>query len=66
MAAGKPRDWAFSLALAEEVGVVTLPVSPFFGPEVSEDERVRFVRFCFAKTDATLDEAAKRLRKLAA
>jgi len=65
MREGKPRDWAFSLALAREIGVVTLPVSPFFGPEVSEDERVRFVRFCFAKTDDTLEEAARRLRQLA-
>jgi len=61
----EPRDWTFCRALAAELGVVSLPVSPFFGPDAPENMRTRFVRFCFAKTDETLNEATLRLRKLA-
>ena len=38
---------------------MSLPVSPFFGPSSPESIRTRFARFCFAKTDATLEEASQ-------
>lgn len=60
------KDWTCCRALAAEVGIVCLPVSPFFGEQTPESIRTRFARFCFAKTDATLEEAAKRLRSLRA
>jgi len=62
----EPQDWAFCRALAAQLGVVSLPISPFFGPDASPDVRTRFARFCFAKTDTTLEEAARRLRQLGA
>lgn len=62
----EPRDWTFSRALAAQLGIVTLPVSPFFGPAAPQDVRTRFVRVCFAKTDSTLEEAGRRLQKLKA
>ena len=46
--------------LVKEVGVAAIPLSAFYGDGF--DQRV--VRFCFAKKDETLIEAAARLRKL--
>lgn len=60
----EPRDWTFCRALAAEIGMVALPVSPFFGPDAPSGVRTRFARFCFAKTFATLEEAERRLQGL--
>lgn len=57
-------DWTFCRAMAAQLGIVALPVSPFFGPDAPDTVRTRFARFCFAKTDATLEEARQRLAKL--
>jgi len=46
--------------LVREIGVAAIPLSAFYGDGF--DQRV--VRFCFAKKDETLIEAAARLRKL--
>ena len=46
--------------LIEEVGVAAIPLSAFYGDDF--DQQV--VRFCFAKKDDTLREAASRLKKL--
>ena len=43
-----------------EVGVAAIPLSAFYGDGFDQ----RIVRFCFAKEDATLQEALKRLQKL--
>lgn len=61
---GEAQDWTFCRALATELGIVSLPVSPFFGPGAPEDVRTRFARFCFAKTDCTLTEAERRFARL--
>ncbi|MDX1477260.1 MAG: methionine aminotransferase [Saprospiraceae bacterium] len=53
-------DLAFARWLTEEHGVATIPLSPFYAEKISQP----VVRFCFAKTEATLDEAAERLRQL--
>ena len=46
--------------LLERTGVAGVPGEAFFeGPEGH-----RFIRFCFAKTDADLEEACNRLEKL--
>ena len=50
----------FCLWLTREIGVAAIPLSAFYGNGF--DQRV--VRFCFAKQDATLNEALLRLRRL--
>lgn len=46
--------------LTREVGVAAIPLSAFYGDGFNQG----VVRFCFAKTDETLREAIRRLRKL--
>ncbi len=47
----------FAVRLTKEAGVATIPVAAFYKNPV--DNKV--LRFCFAKKEATLDEAANRL-----
>ena len=49
----------YAIRLTKEAGVATIPVSAFY--KQAEDNRV--LRFCFAKKEATLEEAANKLRK---
>ncbi|WP_430395605.1 aminotransferase [Ferrovibrio sp.] len=51
-------DAAYCQKLVAEAGVAAIPVSAFY----AENHIRNVVRFCFAKTNATLDEAAKRLK----
>jgi methionine transaminase len=53
-------DRSFCEWLVAERGVAAIPVSAFY--DVAPDARL--VRFCFAKTDATLRAAAERLQGL--
>jgi methionine aminotransferase len=53
-------DLSFCEWLTREKGVAAIPVSAFY--ETPPDARL--IRFCFAKTDATLQQAAERLRGL--
>jgi methionine transaminase len=50
----------FALWLTREIGVACIPMSAFYHDEIDQ----RIVRFCFAKKEATLAEAARRLRTL--
>jgi N-succinyldiaminopimelate aminotransferase len=59
-ALGEADDVAFCQRLVREQGVASIPVSAFYA---SGDVR-QIVRFCFAKTDATLDSALERLSGL--
>ncbi|PJK03426.1 aminotransferase [Lysobacteraceae bacterium NML75-0749] len=54
-------DLAFSHWLTREHGVTGIPLSPFY--EAAPDGQ-RLLRLCFAKSDATLDAAIERLRRL--
>jgi methionine transaminase len=45
--------------MTSEVGVTPIPVSAFYSTPTEQ----RIIRFCFAKRDETLDDAAKRLTK---
>jgi aspartate/methionine/tyrosine aminotransferase len=54
---GIADDVAFCERLIREAGVAAIPVSAFY----AEDKVTTVARFCFAKHDATLDEAARRL-----
>jgi len=51
-------DVAFCRDIIENAGVASIPVSAFYATEPDR----RFVRFCFAKPDDMLDEAAGRLK----
>ena len=53
-------DEEFCRAIIEEAGVAAIPLSAFYRPESADIPR-HFARFCFAKRDAVLDEAARRL-----
>lgn len=50
----------FAIRLVKEYGVAAIPVSVFYKNETNN----KVLRFCFAKKEATLEEAAKRLMKL--
>ncbi len=58
---GARDDVHFCRFLVEEIGVAAVPGSSFY--HVPSDGRQQ-VRFCFCKTDETLDDAARRLRSL--
>jgi aminotransferase len=49
-----------SITLLRETGVATVAGSAFY----HSDGGNNLLRFCFAKTDAELEEACSRLRKL--
>ncbi|MCQ4166502.1 pyridoxal phosphate-dependent aminotransferase [Tahibacter harae] len=53
-------DLNFCEWLVREAGVAAIPVSAFY--ETAPDARI--IRFCFAKSDATLSAAAERLARL--
>ena len=57
-ARGVPDDVAFCRRLITEVGVAAIPTSVFYADPAGAP---RFARFCFAKRDETLREAASRL-----
>ncbi len=58
---GFPNDVEFTRYLVEEIGVAVVPGSSFYSNLAAGSQQVRFA---FCKTDATLDEAARRLDKL--
>lgn len=53
-------DINFATTLTKEVGVTGIPLSPFY----TKDPNSRYIRFCFAKKEATLEAAADRLSKI--
>jgi len=53
-------DVEFADRLVREVGVASIPVSPFY----EDAPALSVVRFCFAKNDSTLERAAERLRRI--
>jgi aspartate/methionine/tyrosine aminotransferase len=58
----RPLGWTgtdaeFCMHLTTQAGVTAVPVSAFFTGEADQ----HFVRFCFAKNDAALDEAISRM-----
>ena len=53
-------DARYARRLTEEIGVASIPVSVFS----EQPSARRLLRFCFAKDDATLEEAAERLCRL--
>ena len=53
----EPDDEAVARRIIREAGVAAIPVSAFCGDEPAQG----YLRFCFAKEDATLDAAIERL-----
>jgi aspartate/methionine/tyrosine aminotransferase len=58
---GVPNDVSFTRHLIQEIGVAAVPGSSFYSDPGSGRQQVRF---CFSKTDATLEAAARRLQRL--
>lgn len=52
------NDRDFAVRLTREIGVASIPVSVFY----SDLADFKLLRFCFAKEDAMLEEAAGRLK----
>lgn len=53
-------DLEFAKDMVTEWGIASIPLSPFYS-DGSED---KLVRFCFAKTEALLDQAGELLRRM--
>ena len=53
-------DFTFTKRLVTEFGVAAIPISPFY----ADGRDTKCIRFCFAKDDASLIQAAERLIKL--
>lgn len=53
-------DYELAIRLTHEIGVASIPVSVFY----HQKNDYKILRFCFAKDDALLQEAAKRLSLL--
>lgn len=51
----------FAARLTREHGVASIPIAPFLQPD---EPAGPVLRFCFAKRDATLEQAAERLRRV--
>src|SRR5690606_24300091 len=54
-------DRDFAIRLTKVAGVATIPLSPFY----SSGSDARILRFCFAKKEETLYDAAQRLKSWA-
>jgi methionine aminotransferase len=59
-AISREDDQSFARRLTTEFGVAAIPLSPFY----PSSPDMRLIRFCFCKEAATLEEAARRLRRL--
>jgi len=53
-------DVGFAMRLVQDAGVATVPGSSFWS---RPQDGARWLRFCYAKKDETLDEAVRRLRE---
>lgn len=56
------NDVAMSQWLVHEHGIATIPISVFYEQPIQDQ---RLIRLCFAKTEATLQQAAQRLCQIA-
>ncbi|HVK47450.1 MAG TPA: methionine aminotransferase [Pseudobacter sp.] len=53
-------DKDFAIRITKEYGIATIPVSAFY--RAGNNDKV--IRFCFAKKESTLEQAAERLQKI--
>ncbi|MFV0282910.1 MAG: methionine aminotransferase [Castellaniella sp.] len=61
-ALGAGLEKELALSLTRELGVVSIPVSAFYADPDSPASNHQLLRLCFAKRDATLDQALERLQ----
>jgi len=54
------KEMLFATRLTKEYGVASIPVSAFYNKEVNNN----VLRFCFAKSNETLEKAAEKLCKI--
>ena len=54
------KDMDFAIRMTKEFGVASIPTSVFYSDKLDQ----KLLRFCFAKTDETLEKAAERLLKV--
>jgi methionine aminotransferase len=59
--APEKTDLQFCHWLVREIGVAAIPLSVFYQNPPAEQ---RLIRFCFAKSDSILEQAAAKLRRL--
>ncbi|AQG79381.1 methionine aminotransferase [Spirosoma montaniterrae] len=58
-------DYDLAIRLTHEIGVASIPTSVFYEPNAARPKNdYKMLRFCFAKDDDTLLQAAERLCKL--
>lgn len=60
----EPNDFGVCRWLTQVIGVTAIPVSAFYENSSAIHFGKFWVRFCFCKSDATLDEAIRRLMEL--
>jgi methionine aminotransferase len=53
-------DTQYAIRLTKQFGVASIPVSVFY----SDNYDQKVLRFCFAKSDETLERAAEKLQKV--
>jgi methionine aminotransferase len=53
-------DYDFAIRLTKEYGVASIPVSVFYNEKTDN----KILRFCFAKNNSTLEQAAEKLNKI--
>lgn len=53
-------DYDYAIRLTKEMGVASVPLSAFYQHKTDH----KMLRFCFAKTEQTLERAAERLMKI--
>ncbi len=63
-ALGTGLEKELAVRLTREVGVASIPVSAFYADPARPEANHQLLRLCFAKLDATLDQALERLRGL--
>lgn len=65
-ALGSGLEKELALRLTREIGVASIPVSAFYADPEHPESNHQLLRLCFAKRDATLDQALERLQGLCA
>ncbi len=56
------KDTDFAIWLTENIGVASIPISPFY--QNSTNNPTKILRLCFAKNNETLEQAVEKLSKL--
>ena len=58
------NDIKFTEYLTKEIGIATIPLSPFYNIDSRENYSNKIIRICFAKNEDVLAKAAEKLNSL--